>query len=107
MQIQTLERLTCVTTSKDTYDGQPLYKTMLTTAQKHNLMQATATKGLAIVTETHPYQTENPFQKQLQPIVVQTIGTPDNNALFLKELTVALADHIIVKEKIETINTGS
>lgn len=105
MNIHTIEKLTCITTDKDMYEGQPMYKALLKMAQESNLMQITATKGLAIVDSTLSSLNNNAFQVQEKPIIVQALGTPEENELFLKKITPIIQDHIIIKESIEVMSS--
>lgn len=105
MNSRIIEKLTCITTDKDMYDGQPMYKTLLKMAQESNLLQVTATKGLAMTNATLSFRNSNALQKQEQPIFVQTLGTQDENERFLKKITPIIQGHIITKEQIEVISS--
>lgn len=102
MNTQKIEKVTCITTENEMYEGQPMYKTILKLAQQSNLLQATATKGLAMVDRTTPLHTGNAFQASTQPVLVQAIGSQEDNEAFIKKITPLMKNKIILKEQIET-----
>lgn len=101
MTTKSIEKLTCITSDKETYNGQPLYKTLLKLAEKSNILQATATRGLDMVSPGSPSSHGNAFQDTTHPIVVQVLGSPEENQIFLEKAAPIMQNHIIFKEQIQ------
>lgn len=101
MNTQKIEKVTCITNENELYEGQPMYKTILKLAHESNLLQATATKGLAMVDSVTPLKVGNAFQASAQPVLVQAIGTREDNESFINKITPLMQNKIILKEQIE------
>ena len=101
MIMNTIEKLTCVTTDKESYNGQPLYKALLSIAKKSNVLQASATKGIEMVSSVSNSVQSNAFQNATLPVFVQVVGTPEDNELFLEKVAPIIEGHVILKEQIQ------
>lgn len=101
MNMNTIEKITCVTTDKESYNGQPLYKALLNIAKKSNVLQASAIKGIEMVSSASNSVQSNAFQNATLPVFVQVVGTTEDNELFLKKVAPIIEGHVIMKEQIQ------
>lgn len=101
MIMNTIEKITCVTTDKESYKGQPLYKALLDIAEKSNVIQASATKGIELVNSVSSSVHSSAFQDATLPVFVQVVGTTEDNELFLEKVAPIIAGHVIIKEQIQ------
>ena len=101
MIMNTIEKLTCVTTDKESYNGQPLYKALLNIAKESNVLQASATKGIEMVSTATNSVQRTAFQNPTLPVFVQVLGTHEDNELFLEKAAPIIEGHVILKEQIQ------
>lgn len=99
----TIEKITCVTTDSETYNGLPLYKALLEVAGGTNVLQATATKGLGIVNRDTEFTSNSAFKNTPHPIFVHVIGTEEDNAAFLKKAAPMVKNHVVLREQVEML----
>ncbi|MFQ6604907.1 MAG: DUF190 domain-containing protein [Fidelibacterota bacterium] len=88
----------------DTWQGKPLYETIVLKARELNLAGATVLKGImGFGADSHLHMAKILRLSEDLPIVIEIVDTPDNLERLMPFLDEAVAEGLITREKVSII----